>query len=228
MKIVPYETDTNCINKQNIVLCCRLKNYNLIYNFTIRQNFFKKTPKAHDIVKSRKRLIMPFGHYFDKSLNNGKNILKKNRFNETKIGSIGRVLEAKEQNSNRIQKILLVKIISERKSEVCDDLFVILNKKDSECNKHTDITEDCTDCIKNIKKIRMGNYDELCREYKSENVKTLSVYYKDIEILDELDICTNEFGKCKPNHISSQSMVALKPDIELKKCESCGKCRYKN
>jgi hypothetical protein len=197
--MVSIQTKTSNIEEKK-----RYENMDYMYNFKIRQNLFRKTKKAHDIVKVRKRLICPYGHYKKEYCGNVFANNKAKNFYDTKIGSIGLVLEKKEKN--RCGKILFVKIISDLKKEICNDLFIVSNTRTC---KHKNVYYNCSICNNSIIEICNENYIELCKKYPNNIIEKLYVYYKDIEILYEIDSCL-----CK-----QQTQYSMTKSHNLKKLE---------
>lgn len=180
------------------------------YSYTMRQNMYDSMSCQLSVLKRRKKLISPWNH-------------TKKQYDDNNIRcKYAQVFTDIEINSNIVilasdsDKILLVKVISELKKEICDDLFIIRHETRS-C-EHDYITHGCKLCVQSIIKIVNCIRDDV-EEVKDFIVEQLYTFYTDIEILQELNknlynftFIQSSIGKMRPEKNLTLKSTCAKSD----------------
>lgn len=176
----------------------------IYYQNIMRQNMFNKIVGNDQLqyVVNRKKIISPWNHtkdQYDKRDIDGKAI----HFVNICINSNVLI------NATKTHRILLVKIISHSKWEMCEDMFIIRNN-DREC-RHAYTTINCEYCKNSIKKIVNCTLIEV--EYiKDTTIEHFYSYYRDVEILHDFDKSISNIKHQSPHSIctANNKILSLK------------------
>jgi hypothetical protein len=176
------------------------------YDYTMRQNMYGSISKGEQltIVLNRKKLISPWNHtkkQYDEDITDSKYARV---FTNTKIGDIVLVC------ASDADYFIIVKIISELKKEICDDMFV--QRKTARLCNHTYQFSECKMCAASIVKIHNCKYEEIVN-VEDCTIEPLYSFYKDIMLLHKLKNDNHSYNKIQGSIASNKSddVINMRP-----------------